>query len=254
MEKTKIYYKKIKMKNPILIVGLPGIGSVGSLVGEHLKNELKAKKFATLISPHFPHQVLMLSSGMSRLVNNRFYYWKNTSKSKTASDIVLLLGDAQAVTTEGQYEVNEKIIKFFNYLGGKKVITIGGYNIADQYVQNPRVFGVASSKQYIEELKKYNILFGQATGAIWGSAGLIMEFAKKYKLDSACIMGETGLIDVDANSAKTVLEVLSKLLDIKIDLANMEKVRKETEKVLKNIEEAVKGAGQPSKENLTYIR
>ena len=57
MKDTKIYYRKVKLNDPILLVGLPGIGNVGNLVAEHLKNELKAKKFATLYSPHFPFQV-----------------------------------------------------------------------------------------------------------------------------------------------------------------------------------------------------
>jgi Uncharacterized protein (ATP-grasp superfamily) len=82
MKGSKIYYKKVKLNNPILVVGLPGIGSVGSLVAEHLKNELKAKRFATLYSSSFPHQVIMLPNGKSRMVNNRFYYWKNTKKKK----------------------------------------------------------------------------------------------------------------------------------------------------------------------------
>ncbi|MGB9732604.1 MAG: proteasome assembly chaperone family protein [Candidatus Micrarchaeia archaeon] len=251
MKNTKIYYKKVKLNNPILIVGLPGIGSVGSLVAEHLKNELDAKFFAMLVSPHFPHQVIMLPNGKSRIVSNRFYYWKNPKKK--GNDIVILLGDTQAISTEGQYEVNEKIVKFFKSLGGKRIITIGGYNIASHYVQHPRVFGVATTDSQIESLKEKGIIFGVASGAIWGSAGLIVEFAKKNKIEAACLMGETGLIDVDANAAKAVLEKLSAILGIKIGLKDIESVKKETEKLVKSIEEAMKGA-EPSKENMTYIR
>ena len=76
MKDTKIYYKKVKLSDPILLVGLPGIGNVGNLVAEHLKNELMAKKFATLYSPNFPFQVLMQKNGSFRLVSNRFYYCK----------------------------------------------------------------------------------------------------------------------------------------------------------------------------------
>jgi len=251
MKGSKIYYKKVKLNNPVLVVGLPGIGSVGSLVAEHLKNKLKAKKFATLYSSSFPHQVIMLPNGKSRMVSNRFYYWKNTNKKE--SDIVILLGDTQAVTPEGQYEVNEKIVKFFKSLGGKKIITVGGYNIADHYIQNPRVFGVATTDEQINELKEKGIIFGVASGTIWGSAGLIVEFAKRHKIDAACLMGETGLVEVDANAAKAVLEKLSSILGISIDLSDLESVKKETEKLMKTIEEAMKGA-EPSKDNMTYIR
>ena len=106
MHGTRIYYNKdIKFKNPIMVVGLPGIGSVGSLVGEYLKNELGAKKFGSLYSSHFMHNTIMLKSGYSRLISNRFYY-KNTK----AGQIIILLGDTQSGTSEGQYEINEKIV------------------------------------------------------------------------------------------------------------------------------------------------
>jgi uncharacterized protein (TIGR00162 family) len=256
MEKTRIYYNKnVKLRNPILIVGLPGIGSVGSLVAEHIKKELGAKKFATLYSPHFPHQVFMLKSGGVRMPSNRFYYWKNPSKAKSASDLVILVGDAQALAPEGQYDINERIVRFFKALKGKRIFTIGGSNTSNQYVSNPKVFGVTWSKDLRTELGKNGVLFGQITGMIWGSAGLIVTFAKKYKIDAACIMGETGMLDVDANSAKAVLEVVSKILNIKINTENLDKIKKETEAMIKAFEEAAEAPGQqPSKENFTYIR
>ena len=88
MNRTKIYYKKgAKFKSPIMIVGLPGIGSVGSLVAEYLRNELGAKRFATLYSPHFIHQTIMLKSGYTRLISNRFY----SKDTKNGTVIILLL-------------------------------------------------------------------------------------------------------------------------------------------------------------------
>jgi hypothetical protein len=255
MEKTTIYYdKKVKLHNPILVVGLPGIGTVGSLVGEHLKTSLNAKKFATLQSPHFLHQVLMLKNGGIRLVNNRFYYFNN---KKTKQSVVVLVGDIQAGTPEGQYEVNDKIVRFFKSLGGKKIYTIGGYNISSQYTQNPRVFGVATEDKERKALSKQGILIGQANGAIWGSAGLILAFAKKQGIPAACLMGETGMLEIDANAAKAVMEKLVKMLGIDVDLSSMDKIKTETENLLKELEKA-SGAQQEAapgpKQPLSYIR
>ena len=124
MNKTTIYYdKKVKMKAPVMVVGLPGIGSVGALVGEHLKAELGAKKFASLYSPHFMHQTIMLKNGHTRLISNRFYY-----KELKNNTLILLLGDTQAATPEGQYDINEEIVRFFKGLGGAQIYTIGGYS------------------------------------------------------------------------------------------------------------------------------
>ena len=56
---TIIELGKIKLKNGIMLTGLPGIGLIGRVVGRYLVEELKAKKVADMYSPHFPHQVIM---------------------------------------------------------------------------------------------------------------------------------------------------------------------------------------------------
>ena len=56
-------------------------------------------------------------------MSNRFYHC-NSAKGKR--DLVILLGDAQPLSPEGQYDVNERIVEFFKMLGGRTIYTIGG--------------------------------------------------------------------------------------------------------------------------------
>ncbi|MEM7826591.1 MAG: PAC2 family protein, partial [Candidatus Aenigmatarchaeota archaeon] len=57
---TKIIeLEKPKLKNPIFVEGLPGIGNVGRIACGYLIEELKAKKFAELYSSHFMPFVLL---------------------------------------------------------------------------------------------------------------------------------------------------------------------------------------------------
>ena len=235
IDKTIIKVKKgIKLNKPILIVGLPGIGNVGKLVAEHLKREMHAEKIATLYSPHFLHQVVMLKNGGIRLVNNRFYLIKN---KKHTNDIVILTGDVQAVTPEGQYEVNSKIVNFFkNHLHGEFIYTIGGYNIGEGMGKAPRVFGNATDKSVIGKFKGTEVIFGKSKGVIWGSAGLIIAFAKMQKIDAICLMGETSFLDVDASAAKAVLIQLSKKLNLNIDTADLDKIIERTAKAILELE------------------
>ncbi len=256
MDKTKIYFNsKSRPKNPIMVVGLPGIGTVGSLVGEHLRNTLKAKRLATLYSPHFLHQAIMMKNGGVRLVSNRFYLCRN---EKTKQDIIILVGDMQAGTPEGQYEINDRIVNFFQALGGKTIYTVGGYNISNQYVTKPRVFGVATDKETRESLAKSGVVMGQAAGAVWGSAGLIVAFSKKHKIHAACLMGETGMLEIDANAAKAVLEKLKDILKLDVDLSSIDKIKAETETLLREMEKAggAPGDQQPPlpSQPLSYIR
>jgi len=252
--KTHIVAKKVKLHNPILLVGLPGIGNVGSLVVQYLIQQLNAKEFAELYSHHFPYMVIVTPDGGHRLVSDRFFYYKNPDKG--GSDLVLLIGDYQPATSEGQYEVNDEIVKFFKSLGGKEVYTIGGYSAEAKIVQNPRVFGVTNNKSLRERLSKLGAMIGATPNlSIIGAAGLVMAFAERAKMPSACIMGETGLLEVDANAAKSVLQFLSKLFGLKINMDELTAIQHETEKLIKELEEAAGREGAPKLgEHPNYIR
>ncbi len=234
-----------------MIVGLPGIGNVGNLAAEHIRKSTKAERFATLYSPYFLHQTIMLRSGGLRLVSNRFYHFNSKGKS-----VILLLGDTQASSSEGQYEINELIVKFFKKLGGKKIYAIGGYNASNKYTESPNVFGVSTDKKLKEELEKHGVKFGKITGTIWGSAGLIPAFARKYKIPAACVMGETGFLEIDASAARAVLRIMESIIGVKVDSDNLDKLKKETERVIKEIESSIEGH-DPSKtthDQMPYIR
>ena len=108
-----------KLKDPILITGLPGIGLIGQVVGRYFVDELKAEKAANLLSPHFPHQVFMTKKGGLKIIKNSFYVFKGKKR-----DAVFLLGDIQAISSTGQYEVSGKILDYCNKLGIKDFPTL----------------------------------------------------------------------------------------------------------------------------------
>jgi hypothetical protein len=257
MKGTIIVSKKgVKLKNPILIEGLPGIGLVGKIAAEHLIRELKAEKVAELYSEHFPHQVLMLKKGTLRMLKNKFYAWRNPKKG--GKDLLMLVGDVQAITPEAQFEVCNAMLDYFEKMGGERIYTLGGYGIG-KIVENPRVLGSATHKEVVEELKKYGVIFGEANGSIIGAAGLLLGLGKIRKMSGACLMGETHGGYVDAKSAKSVLSVLTKMLGITVDLNKLDERAKESEKFMKRMEKEIEkqkgmGEGMLKGDELSYIR
>lgn len=253
MEQTTIVMlKKVKIKNPILIEGLPGIGLVGKLAADHMVRELKAQRIADVYSPHFPHQVVMQKNGAIRMLKNRIYHVKGKK-----NDLLVLTGDVQAVTSEAQYEVTGKLLDFFAKHKGKEIITLGGYGLGKSAVNAPKVFGSATHKKIVEGYKKYGIVFGETRGSIIGAAGMLLGLGKLRGMQGVCLMGETHGAYVDAKSAQSVLEVLSKMLGVKIDTKKLQERAKEGEKFMKKMEsEAAKQQNMlaPASKELSYIR
>jgi len=245
--------KKIKLKNPILITGLPGIGLIGRLVGRHMIEELSGKKIAELYSHHFPHQVFMTKKGGLRLIKNKFYQIKGKK-----NDIVVLIGDVQAVSSVGQYEVAGAILDYCEKMKINTVLTVGGYSTGKIEKKNS-IYGATGSKELKRKFSKLGVVFGQTKGSIVGAAGLIPALAKLRRMNGICIMGETHGAYVDATAAKNITVLLSKYLGTKINIKKLEKKAKMSEKVLKKIEEEIKKHSVPSPEagppeDVSYIR
>ncbi len=252
-ETTIVEKEKVKMKNPILIEGLPGIGLVGKIAADHMIAELKAAKVADLVSPHFPHQVIMQKNGVMRMIKNRFYFIKGKKH-----DLLLLVGDVQAITSEAQYEVTGKMLDYAQKKGVKTIITLGGYGTGRVH-PTPRIFGIVSHKPLVEKYKKYGIIFGESKGSIIGAAGLLLGMGKIRGMDGLCLMGETHGGFVDPKSAQGVLETLCKILEIKVDTKKLDARAKESEAFAKKMEkEAMAAKGMPvdsgGKHDLSYIR
>src|SRR2546428_1005926 len=162
------YLEHPKLNDPIFIEGLPGIGNVGKLAAEHLKDELKAVKFAEMFSKYFPPQVLVQEDGIVKLVNNEFHYVKR----KDARDLVILVGDYQGLTPEGQYELSDRVLKEITSLGVKLAYTLGGDGMG-RMVTKPPVLGAATDADLVKEMEKHGVVFsrGEPGAGVVGSRG-----------------------------------------------------------------------------------
>ncbi|MEM2547205.1 MAG: proteasome assembly chaperone family protein [Candidatus Bathyarchaeia archaeon] len=207
---------RVELKNPILIEGLPGLGLVGKIATRYLIKQLKAQKLAYLYSPHFPYFVLVSKKGSVRLLRGTFYFWKNNNGE---NDLILFTGDSQAQTIEGQYEISNSILDFAQKHNVKLVITIGGYRVE---TDKPKVVAAATSQTLLNRALQANAVISPMGSPIVGTAGLILGLAPFRKIEALCLLGETRGYLPDPKAAKSVLEVLLKILGINVDLAGLD--------------------------------
>ncbi|NIP62033.1 MAG: proteasome assembly chaperone family protein [Nitrosopumilaceae archaeon] len=230
------------LNDPVAVCGLPGSGYMGKLAVDYLIEKLNAKKFVYLFCHSFPPQVTINSDGTIDLVKNSLYYCKTDSK-----DLILLTGDTQPVTAEGEYELVEEIIKICSEMNVQKIITLAAY-ITGKFSKSPNVYGTATTVEYVKELSNNGIL-KMGKGNITGMNGVIIGSAKNHGLQGSCILGETSGYVVDAKASKAVLESLSKMLRISIDMAELEKKAKGTEEIIKTLQ--AQAASQPGQQPLS---
>ena len=253
MEYVMIKYvnNKPKLKNPILIEGLPGIGNVGKLAVEHIIDSVNATKFAELYSKDFPPQVFINTDGTIELVKNEFYFWK--AKKKNQRDLILLTGDYQGLSSHGQYDLVEKILDVAEEFGVKELYTLGGYGLGHD-IGEPKVLAATTDKHLVKTMKKHGAIFkkNEPGGGIVGASGLLLGLGKLRGLNGTCFMGETPGYLVDPKSAKAVLKILIKITNVEVNLAALEKKAKEIEQIAHQLKE-MEGLSKEKSEELKYI-
>jgi uncharacterized protein (TIGR00162 family) len=249
--------EKVVLTNPVLIEGLPGVGNVGKLAADYLREKLPATPLATIHSKYFPPQVYVNEQGVIRLVSNDLSYWK--AKRPEQRDVLLLGGDYQGISPEGQYELTEQVLRFVVKLGVKEVFTLAGF-AQGHLVETPRVLGAATSLAGVEAMKKHGVVFSRNDpgGGLIGASGLFLGLGKLFGMEGVCLMGETSGYFVDPRGAEAVLKVLAAALHLEIDLSELKAKANEIDRIALKIHDASEGRSGPAsaertREDLGYI-
>ncbi len=249
--------EKVELRDPILIEGLPGVGNVGKLAADYLRDQLPAKPLATIYSKFFPPQVYVGENGVIRLVSNDLSYWKAPASSP--HDLLVLGGDYQGISPEGQYEITERVLDYCSGLGVHEVFTLAGF-AQGRMVEEPKVLGAATHLSRVETMKKFGVVFSRTDpgGGLIGASGLFLGLGRLFGMEGVCLMGETSGYFVDPHSAEAVLKVLSQVLLLSLDFTSLEAKAREIDRIAQKIHEAeqrpseTSGAAAP-REDLGYI-
>ena len=217
------YLTEPKLDKPVMVCGLPGIGSVAWLAVSHLQKELKAELFAEVYSPAFSPKVWLTDDGIVKLMKGEFYFWKNT---EGGSDLILFSASEQPYSPEGQYELADVVLELAQKFHVKQVITMGGM-ATDSFTEHPKVYVGGTDVDLVKEVEALGGV-KLAGGAITGTNGLIFGLSKPKNISAVCLLAETpGYLSLDANAAKSALEMSSKLLKIQVNYSTLEKQARE---------------------------
>ena len=246
--------EEIELENPIFIEALPGLGHVGKLAADHMIDELDATKFAEIYSPTFPPQVIIKEDGIIKNMLNELYYLKGVGEDNL--DLIILVGNTQALTPEGQYLMCKDILDYVGKFDINRIFTLGGM-ATGQPVEIPKVLGAATHEEDIELLKEAEIEIRSNDGGIVGASGLFLGLAVRQGIHGSCLMGETPGYFIDAESAEAILNKLSYLLNFEINVDKLEERAEETRQMIAKAQQMeqdlINKANAGTADDLRYI-
>jgi len=220
--------EKPKLVNPVLIEGLPGIGFVANIAALHLISELKAKRFAQILSSSFQDLAVTSEDGNARFPTSELYYCKNADGKR---DLIIWYGNTQALTTFGQYELCGKVLDVAKELGCSYLITLGGYR-QEEIKPPPKIYWATTDPETVKDVSalEAKVMVGQ----IFGVAGLLVGLGALKGFKGFSLLVETPGAYPDAEAARVALSSLDKFLNLNVDLSRLEQAREKTTKILES--------------------
>ena len=246
-------YTEPELNKPIMFVGWPGIGNIGIISVDTLRNEVHAEELGE-IEPwdfFYPTKVVIKAGILEnlRFPRNKFYYRRLGDR-----DVLFFIGEEQPSTRGGTYAEGQKAFEMANLVldvaerfGCQRVYTSGAGVALTHHDMQSRVWAIASRKDLLPELKSYTntILMGEVEGRgnqgnITGLNGLLVGVAKKRGLEGICLMGEipdylSRIPFPYPRASRSILEVFSSILDISIDMSVLDDMTHQMETIIENV-------------------
>jgi len=237
--------------------------------------ELHAIHMADLFSCYFSPQVVIQADGTTNIVKNSLYYVKGnkTISSKkqienlggvdiqpdqtvekqkadfksdiplngsidklfSSNDLILLTGDSQPVVPGSEYVLSEQLLDLITKFKISNIFSLASY-VTGAFVNEPKIYGTATNPEIVKSFRSFNISTLD-NGNITGMNGLILGLGKLRGIEGTCLLGETSGYVIDAKASKNLLEILNKILGIKINMDEINKRSKDTEILIKNLEQ-----------------
>jgi len=240
-------YKQPELRDSIMFCGWPGIGNVGISAIDTLRAVLRAEEFGEIEPWDFfdPRKVIIEKGLLKELEfpSNKFYFQRVKNR-----DLIFFIGQEQPTEggtryAEGRkaYRMASLVLDVAEKFGCRRVYTSGAAVTQIHHTARPRVWAVPNSETLIDELNQYeNTIFMSAIegrkgqGVITGLNGLLLGVAKKRGLEAVCLMGEIPYYLQAApwpypKGSKSVLEVLTNILSIDIDLSKLDELAERVE-------------------------
>jgi len=227
MERSK-FFKKPQLKSPCLIAAWSGMGGVALITANYLRQELQAEECGEILPYDFfsPAEVLIKDYVIQtpKFPESKFYFWDRGERH----DLLIFVGNDQP---QQGWEFAHQILDVAEEFRVRRIYTSAAFPLWMHHSREPRVWGTATNVQLVEYLKAYKVM-PMGEGSIGGLNGLLLGVARQRGMEGVCLLGEMPIYATriaNPKASRAILEVLTKMLGLEIDLEELTAMAEQVE-------------------------
>jgi len=264
-------YREPELKNPVMIASWPGIGNIGIIAANTLREMVKAEELGE-IEPwdfSYPNRISIRNGELTNLEfpSSRFYFKKSEKR-----DLIFFIGEEQPAEVGKAYAEGIKAYQMANLVldvamkfGCRRVYTSGAAVAPIHHTMKPKVWAVPNTTELLSDIRSYEntVLMSDIEGRggqgnITGLNGLLLGVAKKRGMEAICIMGEIpaylqGFPVPYPKASKSVLEVLGTALGIEINTEGITELVEQSEQEIEKLYERLPSEIKEQLDKLKYV-
>ena len=229
MEAIRLYTEP-KLSNPLMIAAWPGMGGVAIVAAKYLTERLDAQEFGSIEPDEFFDLggVLIENSVVEEIgiPEGKFYFYD----SGEGNDLIIFMSEAQP-QMKG-YGLANLVLDVAQRFKVRRLYTFAAAPTHIYHTNRPKVLAVATNPRLVQELEKYDVTLLRE-GSISGLNGLLLGVAKQRNIDGICLLGEIPIYTTQVanpRSSKAVLEILTQMTGLEIDMTEIDSWAKETDR------------------------
>jgi len=140
---------KVVLKDPICIIGMPGIADVGKFAIDSLIGQLKAENLFDIIFDEYPAGAIVDDSLLTAPKAEILYY----KDPEAMRDILLITADAQSLSPRGIYKISNFLSELIHQFGVNLIIALGAYPINGRAInsKNPNILATSTNKELLDD-------------------------------------------------------------------------------------------------------
>lgn len=230
-----------ELRNPWLIAVWPGMGHVAATAGGYLLEALRPEPAGMIPSQgYFGIDHVEVNGGIARaaqLPRNMFFTWRDPEGNR---DLMIFVGEAQPALRG--YDLCRRIIDVAVKRGVQRVVTFAAMGTQLHPADQPGLFGAVTSPDLLKELHDSGVT-PMTQGRLGGLNGTLLAAAAERGVSGMCLLGEMPFYAASVPNPKSslaVLEALSGMMGIELDLTKLRGHAQKTEEHLLALLEQIK--------------